>query len=82
MLFRSGAADASRSQNKDAKECGLHLNPHAADAAAADGSRSETSALVSAQGRIGAADASRSQNKDAKECGLHIGTAAQTKEVA
>ena len=69
-------------ESESAKECGLHLSPHTADAAAADGSRSETSALVSAQARIGAADASRSQNKDAKECGLHIGTAAQTKEVA
>jgi phosphoadenosine phosphosulfate reductase len=43
-------------EDENAKECGLHVSPHSADASASALSRSESSVLASAQAHIGAAD--------------------------
>jgi phosphoadenosine phosphosulfate reductase len=65
-------------ENEDAKECGLHVKPHAANAQAVVGSPSEPSGgIVSATAHFGAAEVKvapatgQSHNEDAKECGLH-----------
>lgn len=58
-------------ESESAKECGLHVKPHSADAPASVDSRSEANALASAQAHSGAADVSRSQH-DAQECGLPV----------
>jgi len=71
-------------ESEDAKECGLHLKPHAAAAAAADGPRSGApSDFVSAQAGFGeseveaASAAGRSQDEETAECSLHLARPAE-----
>ena len=64
-------------ESENAKECGLHVKPHADGAQASSLSHGESSDFASAQAHIGAADVKgapapgRSQNSS-KECGLHV----------
>ncbi len=66
-------------ESDGAKECGLHVKPHDADANASSGLRSETvSAITSAPANFGNAEvkaspeAGQSQDAGAKECGLQL----------
>jgi len=64
-------------ESEGAKECGLHVKPQSDDAPASSLSRSESSAIASAQAHIGAADVkpegrAEAKTESLKECGLHV----------
>lgn len=66
-------------ESENAKECGLHVEPHSNDAPASSLLQSERgSVAASAQAHVGATDvkdptgSGRSQQENAKECGLHV----------
>ena len=66
-------------ESEDAKECGLHVKPHSADAQASVVSLGETvGVFASAPANFGEAEVKgstepgQSQNEKAKECGLHV----------
>ncbi len=65
-------------ESEDLKECGLHVKPHSAAAAAAAARSDAAKVFTSAQAHVATGDvkdasaSGRSQNEAAKECGLHV----------